>query len=53
MTDIVEIIKKEENTNVQLYELPSEKRFEVAGVNNMNQLKELEKLLQFEQKRNK
>ena len=53
LTDIVEIIKKEENTNVQLYELPSEKRFEVAGVNNMNQLKELEKLLQFEQKRNK
>jgi UDP-N-acetylglucosamine diphosphorylase/glucosamine-1-phosphate N-acetyltransferase len=52
LTDIVEIIKREENTNVQLYELPSEKRFEVAGVNNMEQLKELEKILQFDQKRN-
>lgn len=52
LTDIVEIIKREENTNVQLYELPSEKRFEVAGVNNMEQLKELETTLQFEQKRN-
>ena len=52
LTDIVEIIKREEHTNVQLYELPSEKRFEVAGVNNMVQLKELETILQFEQKIN-
>ena len=50
LTDIVEIIKREENTYIQLYELPSEKRIEVSGINTIEQLQELENLLQLDKK---
>jgi bifunctional UDP-N-acetylglucosamine pyrophosphorylase/glucosamine-1-phosphate N-acetyltransferase len=45
LTDIVEIIKREENTEIELYHLPSEKIIEVIGVNTISQLNELTNLM--------
>lgn len=45
LTDIVEIIKREENTEIELYDLPSEKIIEVIGVNTISQLNELTNLI--------
>jgi UDP-N-acetylglucosamine diphosphorylase/glucosamine-1-phosphate N-acetyltransferase len=45
LTDIVEIIKREEHTEIELYHLPKNKTIEVIGVNTISQLTELENLL--------
>jgi len=45
LTDIVEIIKREENIDIELYDLPAEKMVEVIGVNTVAQLNELENLI--------
>ncbi len=45
LTDIVEIIKREENIEIELYDLPAEKMVEVIGVNTVIQLNELENLI--------
>jgi bifunctional UDP-N-acetylglucosamine pyrophosphorylase/glucosamine-1-phosphate N-acetyltransferase len=45
LTDIVEIIKREENTEIELYDLPTEKIIEVIGVNTISQLNELTNLM--------
>jgi len=45
LTDIVEIIKREENIDIELYDLPPEKMVEVVGVNTVSQLNELENLI--------
>jgi UDP-N-acetylglucosamine diphosphorylase/glucosamine-1-phosphate N-acetyltransferase len=45
LTDIVEIIKREENIEIELYDLPAEKMVEVIGVNTIAQLNELEYLI--------
>lgn len=45
LTDIVEIIKREENTEIELYDLPTDKMIEVIGVNTIEQLNELSKLI--------
>lgn len=45
LTDIVEIIKREENTDIELYDLPTEKMIEVIGINTINQLNELNNLI--------
>ena len=45
LTDIVEIIKREENTEIELYDLPSDKIIEVIGVNTISQLNELTNLM--------
>lgn len=45
LTDIVEIIKSEENTEIELYDLPSEKMIEVIGVNTISQLNQLNDLI--------
>jgi len=45
LTDIVEIIRQEENTEIELYDLPAEKMVEVIGVNTIAQLNELDKLI--------
>lgn len=45
LTDIVEIIKREENTEIELYDLPTEKMIEVIGVNTISQLNELNNLI--------
>jgi UDP-N-acetylglucosamine diphosphorylase/glucosamine-1-phosphate N-acetyltransferase len=45
LTDIVEIIKREENVQIGLFEIESEKRIEIIGVNTISQLKELEQLI--------
>lgn len=45
LTDIVEIIKREENIDIELYDLPPEKMVEVVGVNTVAQLNELENLI--------
>ena len=45
LTDIVEIIKDGENTEIELYDLPSEKMIEVIGVNTIAQLDELNNLI--------
>jgi len=45
LTDIVEIIKREENTEIELYDLPREKMIEVIGVNTISQLNELNDII--------
>lgn len=45
LTDIVEIIKRGENINIDLYELPAEQNIEITGINTITQLNELEFLL--------
>jgi UDP-N-acetylglucosamine diphosphorylase/glucosamine-1-phosphate N-acetyltransferase len=45
LTDIVEIIKREENIEIELYDLPTEKMIEVIGVNTKTQLDELNNLI--------
>ena len=45
LTDIIEIIKKEECLDVGLLNIPEENVYEILGVNTIDQLKELEKLL--------
>jgi bifunctional UDP-N-acetylglucosamine pyrophosphorylase/glucosamine-1-phosphate N-acetyltransferase len=45
LTDIVEIIKREENIDIELYDLPPDKMVEVIGVNTIIQLNELESLI--------
>jgi UDP-N-acetylglucosamine diphosphorylase/glucosamine-1-phosphate N-acetyltransferase len=45
LTDIVEIIKREENIDIDLYDLPAEKMIEVTGVNTITQLNELESII--------
>jgi UDP-N-acetylglucosamine diphosphorylase/glucosamine-1-phosphate N-acetyltransferase len=42
LTDIIELIKKGENMNIETFELPSERQFEIAGINTIQQLNELE-----------
>ena len=45
LTDIIEIIKREEQIKVGTYEMPQEDQYETTGVNTLEQLKELEKHL--------
>jgi len=45
LTDIIEIIKREECVEVGTYEMPQEDQYETTGVNTLEQLKELEKYL--------
>ena len=45
LTDIVEIIKREENIDIEMYDLPTEKMIEVIGVNTIEQLNELNSLI--------
>lgn len=45
LTDIVEIIKREENIDIELYELPSENMIEIIGVNTITQLNELNNII--------
>jgi UDP-N-acetylglucosamine diphosphorylase/glucosamine-1-phosphate N-acetyltransferase len=45
LTDIIEIIKSEEQIEVGSYEMPQEDQYETTGVNTLEQLKELEKYL--------
>ena len=45
LTDIIEIIKREESVAVGTYEMPQEDQYETTGVNTLEQLKELEKYL--------
>ena len=42
LTDIVEIVKKNENIFIELYNIPIEKQIEITGVNTIEQLHELE-----------
>jgi UDP-N-acetylglucosamine diphosphorylase/glucosamine-1-phosphate N-acetyltransferase len=44
LTDIIEIIKREEGLAVGTYEMPQEDQYETTGVNTLEQLKELEKI---------
>ena len=45
LTDIIEIIKCEEHIDVEMYEISKESQHEIMGVNTLQQLEELEKLL--------
>jgi len=45
LTDLVEIIKKEEDLCVDMLEMESNKKYEILGVNTAEQLCELEKLI--------
>jgi UDP-N-acetylglucosamine diphosphorylase/glucosamine-1-phosphate N-acetyltransferase len=45
LTDIIEIIKREECLDVGILKIPEENIYEILGVNTIEQLKELEKLI--------
>jgi bifunctional UDP-N-acetylglucosamine pyrophosphorylase/glucosamine-1-phosphate N-acetyltransferase len=45
LTDIVEIIKREEDIDIKMVEIEKEKSIEIMGVNTLEQLKELEILI--------
>ena len=45
LTDIIEIIKREEGFDIGILKIPEENVFEILGVNTIDQLKELEKLI--------
>jgi bifunctional N-acetylglucosamine-1-phosphate-uridyltransferase/glucosamine-1-phosphate-acetyltransferase GlmU-like protein len=44
LTDLLEIIKNNENERIQTLELKKEKQYEIMGVNTPEQLQELEKV---------
>lgn len=45
LTDIIEMIKREEGLDVGLLKIPQENVYEILGVNTIEQLKDLEKLI--------
>ena len=45
LTDIIEIIKREEQINIGLYEVDPENKIEITGVNTIAQLAQLETLI--------
>ena len=45
LTDIIEIIKREEGFDVGMLKIPQENVYEILGVNTIEQLKDLEKLI--------
>lgn len=45
LTDIIEIIKREEKLQIGLFEIDPENKLEIIGVNTISQLKELESLV--------
>jgi UDP-N-acetylglucosamine diphosphorylase/glucosamine-1-phosphate N-acetyltransferase len=45
LTDIIEIIKREEKQDIGILKIPEENVYEIIGVNTIEQLKELEKLV--------
>lgn len=50
LTDIVEIMKTQENIEVDIYDMPVENQIELTGVNTKEQLEELNKVLSMEDK---
>jgi bifunctional N-acetylglucosamine-1-phosphate-uridyltransferase/glucosamine-1-phosphate-acetyltransferase GlmU-like protein len=46
LTDVIEIIKREEKIEIGLLELESDKNYEIIGVNTIEQLQDLETTLQ-------
>lgn len=47
LTDMIEIIKREEQVEVLMLDIPTERTIEIMGVNTIHQLRELEELFQF------
>ena len=45
LTDIVEIIKTNENIEIDMFNIPPDKHHEIMGINTPDQLLELEKLM--------
>jgi bifunctional UDP-N-acetylglucosamine pyrophosphorylase/glucosamine-1-phosphate N-acetyltransferase len=45
LTDIIELIKNGENVPIDLYTIPQERQYEIIGVNTIEQLHALEKLI--------
>ena len=45
LTDIIEMIKREENIDIGILKIPEQNVYEIVGVNTIEQLKELEKLI--------
>ena len=45
LTDIIEIIKNKEKVDIEMYEISHEKQFEILGVNTIDDLNNLERLL--------
>ena len=45
LTDIIEIIKIHEKIDVDMLEIENEKKYEIIGVNTVQQLLELEELI--------
>jgi len=44
LTDIIEIIKREQCVDVGTYQMPEEDQYETTGINTLEQLKDLEKV---------
>ena len=47
LTDVVEIIKNNENINIELFNIPKKQQIELSGVNTKQQLEDLNKVLKY------
>lgn len=45
LTDIIQLIKEGENINIEMIDMPTDKHYEIMGVNSIDQLETLKKLL--------
>jgi bifunctional N-acetylglucosamine-1-phosphate-uridyltransferase/glucosamine-1-phosphate-acetyltransferase GlmU-like protein len=45
LTDIIEIIKREVKIDIGMLKIPEKNNYEIIGVNTIDQLNELEKLI--------
>ena len=50
LTDVVELIKTNENIKIDMYQLPEEQQYELMGVNTKKQLEDLNKMMMTIQK---
>lgn len=53
LTDVIEIIKNEEDCNIQMYTQPQHKNYELLGANDQNQLSDLNNIFNEKFKNNK
>ena len=52
-TDVIEIIKNEEDCNIQMYTQPQHKNYELLGANDQSQLSDLNNIFNEKFKNNK
>lgn len=46
LTDMIKILRENENADIDIYKLPEDQQFQIMGVNTSEQLEQLEKIIQ-------